>query len=100
MLLNSGIFATVITLGIKQAVLELSPGLELTVLKQAIARKALPSDEDELTQDDDEVDDLDDVVEPIHAEPVHAEPIQAEPGQGATALPEQPRSAGADSRLS
>ena len=37
-LLGSGLFGTVVSVGDKQAVLEISPGVELTVLKQAIAR--------------------------------------------------------------
>lgn len=54
-LLTSGIFATIVELGERQAVLETSPGVQLTVLKQAIARTVLPSDEDSVT--DDELDD-------------------------------------------
>lgn len=88
-LLSSGLFGTIVALGDKQAVLELSPGVELTVLKQAIARKATAADEDTVDEDDDVVD-LDDVAEP-EVEPAPVEPV----------LPEQPRSAGADtSRLS
>lgn len=45
-LLGSGLFGTIIRIGDKQAVLELSPGHELTVLKQAIVRVAGPEDED------------------------------------------------------
>jgi preprotein translocase subunit YajC len=45
-LLGSGVFGTIIRIGDKQAVLELSPGNELTVLKQAIVRVAGPEDED------------------------------------------------------
>jgi preprotein translocase subunit YajC len=45
-LLTSGVFGTLVEVGEKQAVLELSPGVELTVLKGAIARQVLPEDED------------------------------------------------------
>lgn len=44
-LLGSGIFGTVISVGDKQAVLETAPGAEVTVLKQAIARVIQPGDE-------------------------------------------------------
>ena len=45
-MLTSGLFGTVVSLGDKQAVLEISPGVELTVLKQAIARVVTEADED------------------------------------------------------
>lgn len=45
-LLGSGVFGTILRIGDKQAVLELSPGTELTVLKQAIVRVAGPEDEE------------------------------------------------------
>ena len=62
-MLGSGLFGTVVVVGTKQVVLEISPGNELTVLKQAVARVATPDDEDS------EVDELadfdpDEVVEP------------------------------------
>ena len=44
-LLGSGIFGTVVSVGEKQAVLATAPGVELTVLKQAIARVIQPGDE-------------------------------------------------------
>jgi len=44
-LLGSGIFGTIISAGEKQAVLETSPGVHVTVLKQAIARVIKPGDE-------------------------------------------------------
>lgn len=61
-LLSSGLFGTLVEIGDRQAVLELSPGVHLTVLKQAIARTVQPGDEDdpaglvtddELEEDDD-----------------------------------------------
>ena len=45
-LLGSGLFGTLVSLGTKQAVLEISPGVELTVLKQAIVRRATEADVD------------------------------------------------------
>ena len=44
-LLGSGVFGTILSLGDRQAVLEISPGVELTVLKQAIVRTATEADE-------------------------------------------------------
>lgn len=44
-LLGSGIFGTVVSVGEKQAVLTTAPGVEMTVLKQAIARVVQPGDE-------------------------------------------------------
>ncbi len=44
-LLGSGIFGTVVSVADKQAVISTSPGVELTVLKQAIARIIQPGDE-------------------------------------------------------
>ena len=43
-LLGSGLFGTIVSLGDRQAVLEIAPGVELTVLKQAIVRTATASD--------------------------------------------------------
>lgn len=44
-LLGSGIFGTVVSVGEKRAVLATGPGVEITVLKQAIARVIQPGDE-------------------------------------------------------
>jgi preprotein translocase subunit YajC len=57
-MLASGLFGTVVTVGPQQVVLEISPGAELTVLKQAISKIVTPADEDNL-EDDDELDELD-----------------------------------------
>ena len=45
-LLGSGVFGTIVSIGDKQATLEVSPGLHLTVLKQAIVRTVTEADED------------------------------------------------------
>ncbi len=71
-LLGSGIFGTVVSTGEKQAVLETSPGVHVTVLKQAIARVIRPGDEfSEPTETDDGIDDEivdQDAVEPAHSD--------------------------------
>jgi preprotein translocase subunit YajC len=79
-MLGSGLFGTVVAVGEKQVVLEISPGNELTVLKQAVARVVTPDDED--TEVDELADfDPDEVVEP--EEPIGTElsggTIQPEP---------------------
>jgi preprotein translocase subunit YajC len=45
-MLTSGIYGTVTAMGDKQFVLELSPGVDITVLKQAIVRVVQPDDEE------------------------------------------------------
>jgi preprotein translocase subunit YajC len=49
-MLASGLFGTVVSVGPKQVVLEISPGTELTVLKQAISRVVTAEDEDNLEE--------------------------------------------------
>ncbi|MDN5804513.1 MAG: preprotein translocase subunit YajC [Microlunatus sp.] len=44
-LLGSGFFGTVVSVGEKRVVLEIGPGIQVTVLKQAIARIVQPGDE-------------------------------------------------------
>ncbi len=44
-LLGSGLFGTISWVGSKQVILEVAPGVEMTVLKQAIARVVTPGDE-------------------------------------------------------
>ena len=55
---GSGIFGTIVSIGPKQAVIEVSPGAEITVLKQAIARVATDDDFDQVDDIDDEEDDF------------------------------------------
>ena len=45
-LTSTGVYATLLRLGEKQAVLELSPGNEMTVVKHAIVRVLEPGEED------------------------------------------------------
>lgn len=54
-LLGSGLFGTIVAIGDRQAVLEISPGVELTVLKQAIVRTVTEVDEDSVLSDDDDL---------------------------------------------
>lgn len=64
-LLGSGIFGTLVSIGEKQAVIELSTGANLTVLKQAIVRTVRDGDEDtEWISFEDEDDDEAEVIEP------------------------------------
>ncbi len=51
-LLGSGLFGTLVSIGDKQAVMEIAPGVELTVLKQAIVRRATEADEDSVSEDE------------------------------------------------
>jgi preprotein translocase subunit YajC len=62
-LLGSGLFGTIIAIGDRQAVLEISPGVELTVLKQAIVRTVTDADEDDLDAFEDDVADDETVAE-------------------------------------
>ncbi|HET8914623.1 MAG TPA: preprotein translocase subunit YajC, partial [Propionibacteriaceae bacterium] len=54
-MLGSGVFGTVVSVGPRQVVLEVSPGAELTVLKQAISKVVTEDDEDHLEEEDDEL---------------------------------------------
>jgi preprotein translocase subunit YajC len=51
-MLGSGVFGTVLSVGPRQVVLEISPGAELTVLKQAISKIVTEDDEDVLEEDE------------------------------------------------
>jgi len=53
---GSGLFGTVVSVGPRQAVLEISPGAEVTVLKQAISKVVTDADEDRLDELDEEED--------------------------------------------
>lgn len=45
---GSGLFGTVVSVGEKQIVIEISPGVNLTMLKPAVSRVVGPEDEDSL----------------------------------------------------
>lgn len=92
-MLSSGVFGTVVSVGEKQIVLEISPGAELTVLKQAVARVATDADEDlEEPDEDEEPEDIDadaltqpeawsgETHQPNGAEPVPPRAIDTETG--------------------
>jgi preprotein translocase subunit YajC len=64
-MLGSGVFGTVISVGQRQVVLEISPGAELTVLKQAITKVVTEDDEDSLDEQDELDEDQDVVEQPI-----------------------------------
>jgi preprotein translocase subunit YajC len=51
-MLGSGVFGTVVSVGPRQVVLEISPGAEVTVLKQAISKIVTEDDEDVLEEDE------------------------------------------------
>jgi preprotein translocase subunit YajC len=51
-LLGSGLFGTLVSLGTKQAVMEIAPGVQMTVLKQAIVRRATEADVDAVSADE------------------------------------------------
>ncbi len=92
-MLGSGLFGTVVSVGTRQVVLEVSPGVEITALKQAIARIVAPGDEDSEFEELEEYDDS----EIIEQEPSSIEQSPIEP---TTPEPPAPGSAGADQRPS
>ena len=62
-ILTSGFFATLTHMGERQAIVELAPGVEITVLKGNIARPAEADEEEfELTDDDAQVDPFEEPV--------------------------------------
>jgi preprotein translocase subunit YajC len=65
-MLTSGVFGTIRHLGTKQAIVEVSPGVELTILRQAIVR-TIPAEEEEFEYDDsdDAVDESTDDVDSV-----------------------------------
>ena len=84
-MLASGLFGTVISVGSKQVVLEISPGAELTVLKQAISRIVTAEDEDNL-EEQDELDEEETVTEDAAtAEPYELQAERPVEGPGAAA---------------
>ena len=97
-MLGSGLFGTLVSVGAKQVVLEVSPGVEMTVLKQAISRTVVPGDED---TEFDELEEYDDDSEVIVDEPSSVEPTSVEPSPiESSNEPPAPGSAGADQRPS
>lgn len=73
-LLTSGMFGTVTNVGERQLIVELAPGLEVTVLKGNVARAVTAEEEEfEFTDDAAQADDELEVVETVEA----VEPIEA-----------------------
>ncbi len=78
-MLASGVFGTVVSVGPRQVVLEISPGAELTVLKQAITKVVTEDDEDRLDEDDELEEPMTSLDEPIelHSDRPLEEPTTA-----------------------
>ena len=74
-MLGSGLFGTVVTVGPRQVVLEISPGAEVTVLKQAISKVVTDDDEDRLDEQD-ELDEQDVTANEEPIEPPNERPIE------------------------
>ncbi|NHB86028.1 preprotein translocase subunit YajC [Tessaracoccus sp. HDW20] len=69
-LLTSGIFGTIAHVGERQMIIELAPGVEITVLKGNVARQVLPADEEFEFTDEvgaDEAGDAADAVDAVDA---------------------------------
>ncbi len=66
-MLTSGVFGTVRATGETQAVIELAPGVDITVLKQAISKIVRPEDEEFEFTDGGPVDDATESTEPDEA---------------------------------
>jgi preprotein translocase subunit YajC len=64
-MLGSGLFGTVVSVGPRQVVLEISPGAEITVLKQAISKIVTEDDEDRLEEEDELEDEVISSDQPI-----------------------------------
>jgi preprotein translocase subunit YajC len=96
-MLGSGLFGTVVAVGEKQVVLEISPGAELTVLKQAVARIVTEDEEDVEVEDVDDLD-SDEVVEPeqttaadLSSGSIQPEPVRPVEPEGGRAAPQPER---------
>jgi preprotein translocase subunit YajC len=84
-MLGSGLFGTVVAVGPRQVVLEISPGAEVTVLKQAISKVVTDEDEDRL----DEQDELDEEEETATEQPIEL-PSERPVEESATATGTEP----------
>ena len=98
-MLSSGLFGTLVSVGTRQVVLEVSPGFEMTVLKQAIARTVAPGDEDsefdglEEYDESEVIEDEPSSIEPSSIEPSSIEPTPEPPASGSTGADQRPSSA-------
>ncbi len=72
----SGIIGTIRHLGEKQVILEVAPGVEITIDKRALSTQPI---EDEFEYVDAEAADAEPTTEPDHIEPETAEPLTFDP---------------------
>lgn len=94
-MLGSGLFGTIVGVGVKQIVLEISPGTELTVLKQAVARVVTEDDEDSEADDLAELDDdVRDEDAPLPVEPEPFRPVNEDRDPPAAGSGSRPTTAG------
>ena len=95
-MLGSGLFGTVVGVGQKQVVLEISLGTDLTVLKQAVARVVTEADEDsEMDESDLDADALvDEPTGPLPVEPEPIRPVNDDPEPPATGGGQRPTTTG------
>ncbi len=63
-MLSSGVLGTIRHLGERQAIIEIAPGIEMTVIKQAVVKTLKPEDDEFEYSDDDQVSDDDVPAEP------------------------------------
>ncbi|MFC6359947.1 preprotein translocase subunit YajC [Luteococcus peritonei] len=97
-MLTTGLFGTVTHVGAEQVIVELAPGVEVTCLKQAIAKLVAPEDEEFVFADE-----TDEAVAPVavddgeaFAQPVtEAHPVDGiEPGTDGDTMTDAPRGTG------
>jgi len=82
-MLTSGIFGTIEAIGDQQAVVELAPGLAITVVKQALAKVLTEADEEfEYTDDDNVIEASDNQPELTAGGPVAEQPAAETPAEG------------------
>jgi len=102
-MLASGVFGTVLSVGPRQVVLEISPGAELTVLKQAITKVVTEDDEDRLEEEDELEEELSSSDEPLDLQserpldgptiPTASEPAVENPDSSSTPRDSKPPTA-------
>jgi preprotein translocase subunit YajC len=90
-MLGSGLFGTVVSVGPRQIVLEVSPGAEVTVLKQAISKVVTDDDEDRFDEQDELDEEADEAAPDEPIELPSERPIQ-EPRTASTEPAAEPDS--------
>ncbi|WP_181833676.1 preprotein translocase subunit YajC [Acidipropionibacterium virtanenii] len=73
-MLTSGLYGTLTHVGEKQAIVELAPGAEVVVVKQAISKVVNPDEEEFSFADDQSVTETEPVLEQSSAEPALEQP--------------------------